>query len=167
MPEDWLSTAQLFGYAAFVLGVMSFAQSNDRRFKLFMTAECVAYVVHFSLLGVPAAAASSLVSMIRSLLSLYTRSLWVVTVIVTVNIMLGIGLAEAWWNWFPLLASTIGTLALFLLTGIRMRVVMLAGTLLWLANNVLCGSLGGAVLELVIALTNARTIYKMRSDRKS
>ena len=145
---------------------MSFAQSNDRRFKLFMTAECVAYVVHFSLLGVPAAAASSLVSMTRSLLSLYTRSLWVVTVIVSVNIMLGIGLAEAWWNWFPLLASTIGTLALFLMTGIRMRMVMLVGTLLWLANNVLCGSLGGTVLELVIALTNARTIYKMRSDRK-
>ena len=167
MPADWLSTAQLFGYAAFVLGVMSFAQSNDRRFKLFMTAECVAYVVHFSLLGVPAAAASSLVSMTRSLLSLYTRSLWVVTVIVSVNIMLGIGLAEAWWNWFPLLASTIGTLALFLMTGIRMRMVMLVGTLLWLANNVLCGSLGGTVLELVIALTNVRTIYKMRCHRIS
>ena len=36
---DWLSPAQCFGYAAFVLGVGCFLQTDDRRFKVFMAGE--------------------------------------------------------------------------------------------------------------------------------
>ena len=59
MPIDWFSPAQCIGYAAFVLGVGSFMQTDDRRFKLFMAGECFAYVLHFALLGNPTAVASS------------------------------------------------------------------------------------------------------------
>lgn len=167
LPDGWLSPAQLFGYAAFVLGVASFLQKNDRRFKLFMAAECLAYVVHFVLLGVPTAAASSSVSLVRSVLSLYTRSVWVAAAVVAVNVALGYSLATVWWNWLPLLASCTGTLALFLLQGIRMRVAMLVGTVLWIVNNVLAGSIGGTALELVILVANGYTIARMlRASRQ-
>ena len=43
-----LSPTQLSGYAAFVLGMACFAQTNDRRFKLFMAAECGAYILHLA-----------------------------------------------------------------------------------------------------------------------
>ena len=66
MPNDWLSPAQCFGYLAFVLGVASFLQTNDRRFKQLMIGECLAYVAHFALLGNPTAVASSVVSVVRS-----------------------------------------------------------------------------------------------------
>jgi len=161
--QGWRAPAQLFGYLAFALGVASFLQKSDRRFKWFMAGECLAYVVHFWLLGVPTAAASSGVSLVRSLLSLYTRSAWVAFAVVAVNLALGYGLATQWWNWLPLLASTIGTLALFLLHGIRMRVVMLAGTLLWIVNNVLSGSIGGTALELTILAVNCSTIWRLRA----
>ena len=160
--DHWLDTAQLFGYAAFFLGVTSFLQKNDIRFKLFMSAECVAYLVHFTLLGNPAAGASSLVSMTRSLVSIYSKSLWIALFFVAINIALGFKLATVWWNWIPLIASCVGTLALFLLEGIKMRMVMLVGTSLWIVNNVLSGSIGGTALEVVIAITNTYTIYKMR-----
>lgn len=162
MFDHWLDTAQLFGYAAFFLGVASFLQKNDIRFKLYMAAECVAYVVHFTLLGNPAAGASSLVSMTRSLVSIYSKSLWIALIFVAINIGLGFKLATVWWNWIPLIASCVGTLALFLLEGIQMRMVMLLGTALWIVNNVLSGSIGGTALEVVIAITNSYTIYKMR-----
>jgi len=71
---------------------------------------------------------------------------------------------ELWWNWLPLLASCIGTLALFLLSGIRMRLVMLLGTGCWLVNNILSGSIGGTALELVILVTNLRTIFTLRQQ---
>ena len=164
--KDWLSPAQLFGYVAFVLGVASFLQKNDRRFKWFMAGECLAYVVHFLLLGIPTAAASSGVSLVRSLLSLYTRSAWVAFAVVLVNLALGYGLATQWWNWLPLMASCIGTLALFLLHGIRMRLVMLIGTLLWIVNNVLSGSIGGTALELTILAVNCTTIWRMHAATK-
>jgi hypothetical protein len=160
--DHWLDTAQLFGYLAFVLGVTSFLQKNDIRFKLYMAAECVAYVVHFTLLGNPAAGASSLVSMTRSLVSIYSKSLWIALFFVAINVALGFKLATVWWNWIPLIASCVGTLALFLLEGIPMRMVMLVGTSLWIVNNVLSGSIGGTALEVVIAITNSYTIYKLR-----
>lgn len=167
MLHDAFSPAQIVGYVAFILGVGSFLQKNDRRFKIFMTGECIAYVIHFSLLGNPTAVASSLVSTTRSVLSIYTQSIWIAVGVVIVNIALGIGLVEHWWNWFPLVASCIGTIALFLFRGIQMRILMLFGTMLWIANNIISGSIGGTALEVVIFFVNCHTIWRMRRDAQN
>lgn len=167
MLADIFSAAQILGYLAFVLGVASFLQKNDKRFKLYMTAECIAYIGHFWMLGNPTAMVSSAVSATRSVLSLYTRSGWIALAVVVINILLGWRLVTEWWHWFPLIASCIGTLALFLLQGIRMRVVMLVGTSLWIANNILAGSYGGTALEIVILIVNLNTIRRMRKEARS
>ncbi|MFN3862128.1 MAG: YgjV family protein [Roseateles sp.] len=165
--HDWFSPAQLFGYVAFVLGVGCFLQTNDRRFKWLMTGECVAYIVHFALLGNPTAVASSSLSMIRSLLSLYTRSAWVAVLIVAANIAFGLTIADKPSDWLPLTASCLGTIALFTLQGIPMRLLMLLGTGLWIANNVISGSIGGTALEIVIAAINLTTIVRMHRERSA
>lgn len=159
--SDWFSPAQLFGYAAFVLGVGCFLQTDDRRFKLFMTGECIAYVAHFALLGNPTAVASSLLSMLRSVLSLHTRSRWVAVGIVSANIAFGLAIATKPSDWLPLTASCLGTVALFTLQGIPMRLLMLCGTGLWIANNLVAGSIGGTALELVVAAVNLGTVWRM------
>jgi hypothetical protein len=164
---DWFSPAQLFGYVAFVLGVGCFLQTDDRRFKWFMTGECIAYIVHFALLGNPTAVASSSLSMLRSLLSLYTRSAWVAVVIVAANIGFGLAIAQKPSDWLPLAASCLGTIALFTLQGIPMRLLMLVGTGLWIANNLISGSIGGTALETVIAAINLTTIVRMAREARS
>lgn len=161
MPADWLSPAQCLGYLAFVLGVGSFLQTDDRRFKVFMAGECAAYIAHFALLGNPTAVASSTLSFLRSLLALRTRSPWVAAAIVAANIGFGLAVATRPADWLPLAASCLGTLALFLLQGIAMRLVMLCGTGLWIANNVIVGSIGGTALEVVVALVNLSTIWRL------
>jgi uncharacterized membrane protein YeiH len=167
MPVDWFSPAQCVGYVAFVLGVGSFLQKDDRRFKLFMAGECLAYVVHFSLLGNPTAVASSTMSLLRSVLALRTRSRWVAVAIVAINLALGLSLATRASDWLPLMASCIGTLAFFLLQGIPMRLAMLCGTVLWIANNVISGSIGGIALEVVVAAVNIMTIRRMARDARA
>lgn len=164
MTIDWFSPAQCVGYAAFVLGVGSFMQKDDRRFKLFMAAECLAYIIHFTLLGRPTAVASSTMSLLRSVLSLYTRSKWVVLLVIAANLGLGLAFATRPSDWLPLAASCIGTLALFLMDGVRMRLAMLCGTVLWIVNNVIAGSVGGTALEVVIAAVNLVTIRRMMRD---
>lgn len=164
---DWFSPAQCVGYVAFVLGVGSFIQTDDRRFKLFMAGECLAYIVHFALLGNPTAVASSGMSLLRSLLSLRTRSAWVALAVIAANLLLGWKLARHASDWLPLAASCLGTLALFLLRGIPMRLLMLCGTLLWIANNVIAGSIGGTALELVIAIVNTVTIARMAKQARA
>lgn len=161
---DWFSPAQCVGYAAFVLGVGCFLQTDDRRFKLFMTGECIAYVLHFALLGNPTAVASSLLSTLRSVLSLRTRSIWVAIVVVSANVGFGLAIARQASDWLPLAASCLGTLALFTLQGIPMRLVMLCGTGLWIANNLIVGSIGGTALEVVVAAVNLATIARMARD---
>jgi hypothetical protein len=161
MPNDWFSAAQCFGYVAFVLGVGCFLQTDDRRFKWFMTGECLAYIVHFALLGNPTAVASSSLSMLRSLLSLHTRSAWVAVGIVAANLAFGLAIAEQPRDWLPLAASCLGTIALFTLQGVPMRLLMLCGTGLWIANNLLVASIGGTALEVVIAGVNLVTIVRL------
>jgi hypothetical protein len=167
MTIDLFSPAQCVGYVAFVLGVSSFLQRDDRRFKQFMAAECLAYIVHFTLLGNPTAVASSTMSLLRSVLALRTRSAWVAVAIVAANLALGLSLATRPSDWLPLCASCVGTFALFLLRGVQMRLVMLCGTGLWIANNLIVGSVGGSALEIVIAVVNTRTIWLMLREARA
>ena len=161
MVIDWFSPAQCVGYVAFFFGVSSFMQTDDRRFKLFMAAECLAYVIHFSLLGNPTAASSATVSLLRSVVALRTRQPWVAAVFMAASITLGLLLARQPGDWLPLVASCLGTYALFRLQGVPMRLLMLCGTLLWVGNNILSGSIGGTALEVVIAIVNVTTIARM------
>jgi hypothetical protein len=68
-----------------VLGVSSFSQKNDRRFKLLMAAGCFAYIIHFYLLGKPTAVASSTMSLLRSGLSLHSRSKWIAFAVIAIK----------------------------------------------------------------------------------
>jgi len=100
-------------------------------------------------------------SLLRSVLALYTRSVWVAVGVVAMNLALGLTLATRMTDWLPLGASCIGTLALFLLRGVPMRLAMLCGTFLWIANNIIAGSIGGTALEIVMAVVNGTTIWRM------
>ena len=42
-----------------------------------------------------------------------------------------------------------------------MRLLLLVTTLCWLANNILSGSIGGTLLEAIIALVNGATMLRL------
>jgi hypothetical protein len=163
----WLSPAQLLGYAAFVFGMLCFAQTDDRRFKVFMALECAAYALHFALLGQPTAVASTTVSLLRSLASLKARTPAVGFFFMGLSLACGLWLYQGWVSLLPIAASCIGTTALFFTQGLRMRVLMLCGTLLWLANNLLVGSIGGSALEACLVVSNLWTISRMWRARRA
>ena len=155
------SPAQCVGYVAFVLGVWAFSQKDDRRLKFLNASECLAYSVHFALLGNPSASASSLVSAIRSFLALKIRSPFLAALIIAVNVALGFKFATGVAGWLPVVASCSATVAVFLLRGIPMRMLLLMSTMLWLANNILSGSIGGTLLECIIGTVNTITMTRM------
>jgi hypothetical protein len=159
---DAFSPAQLVGYLAFVLGVIGFAQRIDWRLKLLVASECVVYTVHFSLLGNNPAAASAAISATRMFVALRTRSPALAVLFLLLNLVLGVVLAESWTACFAIGAGLAGTAAVFFLKGIGMRVLLLGATLCWLTNNILSGSIGGTLLESIIAVVNAATIVRLR-----
>lgn len=159
------SLAQCVGYVAYVLGVWAFLQKSDRRLKGFNSCQSLVYAVHFTLLGNSSAAASSLLSGIRSYLSLKTRSPYLAAAVIVVNVALGFVFAKSAAGWLPVIGSCMATLAMFLMRGVRMRVVLLMSTSLWLTNNILSGSIGGTLLETTIATINIITITRLLKER--
>lgn len=167
MFDEVLSLPQLAGYLAFVLGVVGFLQRDDRRFKRIMVVQALAYAIHFFLLGQVSAVASSVISVVRTALSLYTRSLIVALLIIAINLAIGPWLVTRWTDWLPLIATCIGTYALFVLDGIPMRLALLSATAMWLANNILVGSIGGTALEVIVATANIITIIRLRQAQRA
>lgn len=160
------SPAQLVGYVALVLGVLAFLQKSDKRLKVLISVESVAYVIHFVLLGNYPASGSAAVSCLRTLSSIRFRSAWLMAAFIGANLMVGVVFAKGVAGWIPVVGSALATFAVFRLRGVVMRLALLACTALWLTNNILSGSLGGTLLESVIALANVTTTARMVLQRR-
>ena len=153
--------AQLVGYIALALGITAFLQKSDRRWKLFNATQGVVYTLHFILLGNLPASASSPIAAARSFLALRYRSLWLAAAIMAVNVGMGAAFARNAAGWLPVIGSCIATAAIFTMRGVPFRCVLLVSTLLWLANNIITGSIGGTLLEVANAGINITTIIRM------
>jgi hypothetical protein len=98
---------------------------------------------------------------LRSFLALRYRSWLLGAAIIVVNVGLGAAFARNTAGWLPVIGSCIATIAIFTMSGVPFRSVLLVSTLLWLANNILTGSIGGTLLELANAAVNLSTIIRM------
>ena len=163
---SFFTPAQMFGYAALILGVSAFLQKSDKRLKILIACESVAYVVHFILLGNFPASGSAAVSCVRNLTSIKSRAPVWIAVFSAINVAVGVTLAQGCAGWLPVGASCLATVAVFLLRGVVMRTALLVCTLLWLVNNIISGSVGGTVLEAVIAMVNLSTIIRLALERR-
>lgn len=161
---DAFSLPQLLGYATFVLGMVTFSRKHDTHFRLWLTVQNVVYALHFILMGNAAAAAGMTLSILRNLLSMRTRALWVAGVLLGLNFVLAFFVVSDLRNVFPLLAAAAATLSMFRLSGLKLRYGMLVATLLWLTNNILIGSIGGTAMELMIAAISCVTIWRLRRE---
>ena len=164
------SAAQCVGYVAFAVGVSAFLQKSDRKLKALNATQSLVYSVHFTLLGNFSAAACSLLAGFRSFAALKTRSPLLAGAIIALNVVFGLVFAKGGVGWLPVIGSCLGTLGFFFMRGVRMRLVLLGGTFLWLANNILSGSIGGTALEATIAMVNIVTmtrIFLSRSETRA
>ena len=164
MTSELFSTAQMFGHAALLVSLVTFSRKRDTHFKGWLVGQNLLYAIHFFLMGNLAAMVGSTLSSTRTLLSLYTRSLVVIAILLTANVLLGFWVVKAVWNVIPLTATAIATVAMFRLHGLQLRCVMLLCTILWLINNVLTGSIGGTAMESMIAVMSCITIFRLRRE---
>jgi hypothetical protein len=161
------SLVQCLGYVACALGVAAFLQKSDARLKGLLAVESFVYTVHFWLLGDNPAAFIAFLSGIRSGLAIKTQSRMLGIVFLAVNLIMGVPMVHHWLAILPILGGVLGTVAMFFLQGLPMRLVLLTSTGCWLANNIAVGSIGGMVLESFNALANGFTIVRFVAARYS
>ncbi|MCU8272643.1 YgjV family protein [Vibrio vulnificus] len=156
-----IDLAQALGFLSFGLGISTFYQKNDRHLKILMLVFNLNHLLHLLLLGSMLSALSALLSALRTTTSIFTSSKWVAAIFILIGIVSGLGMAEHWWELWPIVGTVIGTYSLFVLSGIRMRIGFLAGATCWLINNILVGSIGGTLLEMTVIIMNLITIYRL------
>lgn len=165
-----LNFAQALSGLSFVIGVVTFCQKEDKKFKCYMLLLFLCQTVHFFLLGAQTSAVSSLINFLRTLIATKINSFYVALFFVILNVVFGFFYAannESTVSvFFPIIAASIGTLALFCLQGIRMRLALLAGSLFWLCNNIIVGSIGGVLLESMVILINISTMIRLHRDNR-
>lgn len=182
---------QVIGFIALLLGRSAFAQKSDLQFKRKMTLFCLIEAIHFAFLTAWSASFGCLVNSCRSFASTRTRSkivmffflalLWSIGVLAIVNFnstllvttyhdqhlwgLLKLLFKEPF-RFLPLLGSTIGTIGLFLLTGLRLRYAVFTCSFLWFIHNVIVISIGPSIMEAVFMYTNYKTILSLKKEQK-
>lgn len=159
--------AQFFGLLSYCLGIYCFYQRDDRRLKIIMFTMQANNCIHFALLGAKTALLSSAFSVVRTGLSLHTKSRIVAWLFIVVIAVWGLYLTDVWQDMLPVVGSCLGTYALFCLQGVRMRLMFLVGACFWLANNIYVGSIGGTLLEATLITVNCRTMLKLYRTEKT
>jgi len=113
--------AQSVGLLAFGLGVLTFAQRNDQRLRVFLTVFCAVIGAHFFLLGAPAGAYAAWLSGVRSYVSMHTRHVAVMGFFLVLIWVTAVPSITKPVQWLAVIGATLGTWALYREQGIRMR----------------------------------------------
>jgi hypothetical protein len=157
--------AQSVGLLAFGVGIATFVQRGDQRLRTLLTLYCIVIGVHFFLLGAIAAAYAAWLSGLRSFVSTRTRHFAVMSLFLAIVWLLGVPNITQPIQWLTIIGTTLGTWALYREQGIRMRFLLLMGTVCWVTHNVVVGSIGGALIEGCFLFVNTHTIYRLWRQR--
>jgi hypothetical protein len=159
---------QLFGLVALVICVVAFASKNDDRLLVLLISANVAFALQFVFFESWTAAALTVLVIVRIVLA--RRYLGSKTVMAGVLLVSGIAAALTWQSWMdmlPVAAMVLGTVGMFLMRGIAMRVFLGLAAFAWMLNNLLIGTIGGTLAEGLIVITNIITIIRLvRARRK-
>ncbi|WP_024528184.1 YgjV family protein [Serratia fonticola] len=154
--------AQSVGVLAFLVGITSFFNRDDQRFKLQLSGYSLIIGIHFILMGANAAGSSALLSACRNLVSMKTRSLWVMWIFICLTLIIGLSRFHHWIEILPICGTTVSTWALFRTRGLTTRCVMWCSTACWVTHNIWLGSIGGSLIEGSFLLMNGFNIIRFR-----
>ncbi|WP_114418379.1 YgjV family protein [Marinospirillum perlucidum] len=167
MDMTWWA-GQVAGLVALGFCLAGFASKQDDRLLVLLVSANIAFALQFVCFQSWTAAALTLLVIIRILLARrYPGNKRLMGLLLAAN---GLAAILTWQNWIdllPLMAATLGTLGMFLLRGIPLRLVLGLAAFCWLLNNLLIGSFGGSLAEGLIMVTNAFTIRRLLQLQKA
>lgn len=158
---------QIAGLTALALCIAGFASKKDDRLMVLLILANVAFATQFALFGSWTAAALSLLVILRISLARRYRGSWLAMLVV-----LGVSAVAAALTWqspvdlFAISAMLLGTVGMFMLRGIPMRVMLGAAAVAWMLNHIAIGSVGGTLAEAMVVITNIITIIRLKNAQK-
>ncbi|ELT9606722.1 YgjV family protein [Raoultella planticola] len=158
MTAYWL--AQGVGVIAFLIGITTFINRDERRFKQQLALYSGIIGLHFILMGALPAGMSAGLNAVRTLISLRTRNLWIMVIFIALTLILGLGKLQHAMELLPVAGTVASTWALFRCKGLTTRCVMWCSTACWVTHNFWLGSIGGTLIEGSFLIVNGLNIIR-------
>lgn len=162
---DRQSLGQIVGFIALALCIAAFASKDDNRLLAIMILGNAAFALQFALFGAQVGAAISALNMLRVVLARRLPR----NRLATALILAATGaVAAATWqhavDMFPLVAGVAGTVSMFMLRRVKMRIGLIVAAVCWIVANAAVGSYGAVAAEVMILVTNTITIVRLVRD---
>ena len=158
---------QFFGLVALLLCILAFASKQDERLLVLLISANVAFALQFLFLESWTAAALTLLVIVRiALARRYPGSGKVMAGVLAAS---GVAALATWQGWADLpavVAMVLGTVGMFLLRGIPMRLMLGLAAVAWMLSHLLAGAVGGTLAEALVVVTNAITIWRLLRARR-
>ena len=156
---------QAVGFVALVLCIAAFASKDDDRLLVILIFGNTAFALQYALFAAWAAAGIMTLNLLRVVLA---RRMPRNRIATALFLAATVAVAAATWrnatDVFPLAAGVTGTIAMFMLRGIPMRVGLIITALCWIVTTALIGSYGALAAEVLILATNLITVGRLVRD---
>lgn len=170
MIEEMSYTAmagQVVSLIALGFCIVGFASKRDDRLMVLLISANVAFALQFALFGSWTAAVLSVLVIGRIMLARRYMGNWqVMLAVLAVNLVAALLTWRSSADFFAIAAAIFGTLGMFMLRGIPMRLMLAAAAFAWMLNNIAIGSVGGTLAEAMVLVTNFITIYRLTKMKR-
>lgn len=142
--------------------IAGFASKRDDRLMVLLISANVAFAAQFALFQSWTAAVLSLLVIVRIMLARrYLGNVWIMAGMLAVNLVAAVLTWRSPVDFFAITASILGTVGMFMLRGIPLRLMLAGAGVAWMLNNILIGSVGGTLAEAMVVVTNFVTIVRL------
>lgn len=156
---------QAVGFVALVLCIAAFASKDDNRLLVILIFGNAALALQYALFAAWAAAGIMVLNTLRVVLA---RRMPRNRIAMVLFLAATVAVTAATWQHatdiFPLAAGVTGTIAMFMLRGIPMRIGLIVTALCWITTTALIGSYGALAAEVLILATNLITVGRLIRD---
>ena len=148
-------TGQIFGFIAMFIGITGFMVKNDKTTVKIFIVSCIFWIIHFIFLENYGALTATFIGLVRLVLSLkYQKSVSIFLWIIAVSFAYGIYSFDGRIiSILPLIATAVSSYGFFFLEKIRLRLLLIFVSLMWLVYHLSTGSISGIINEIFVQIT--------------
>ena len=163
--SDWLSFEQILGYVASIILLIGYGIKSDIKTKSVLTMSSLLFASHFFLLGAFTASAICLINSARNISSVfYYKSKILCFVFSSLYLISGYFTYNSFIDILPLAASFLTCIGMFLLGGLKFRILIVFATIPWIIHNIYVGSIGGTINSAVLFFITLITVFRLYYD---
>lgn len=159
--------AQAVGLIASAFLILSYLVKSDQKLKLLMCISFSIFSLHYFLLHAFVGMFVNIMDVLRISSSMTKKKIiFVMYGFIFSYIAIGAFKYEIFIDIFPVLASVLGTISMYKLSGIRFRLVLFIISCLWLTYGIFVLSIGAIVTNIFLLFANSVTVYRLYRDEK-